>query len=100
MSKKFASSVIILVLINVLVKFLWIFGVERGLQLKVGFENYGLYYSLFNFTAILSVISDSGLSNHLVRSVATDEQKQQSGTICDASLGKFDAVLWCVLNKV
>ena len=77
MSKKFASSVIILVLVNLLVKFVWIFGVERGIQLQVGFENYGLYYSLFNFTAILSVIAEGGLSNFLVRSVATDEQKQQ-----------------------
>lgn len=78
MSKKFASSVIILVLVNLLVKFVWIFGVERGFQLKVGFENYGLYYSLFNFTAILSVIAEGGLSNFLIRSVATDEQKQQN----------------------
>lgn len=77
MSKKFASTVIILILVNLLVKFLWIFGVERGVQLQVGFENYGLYYSLFNFTAILSVFADGGLSNYLVRSVAHEKKKQQ-----------------------
>lgn len=77
MSKKFASSVIILVMVNLLVKFLWIFGVERGIQLQVGFENYGLYYSLFNFTALLSVLADGGLSNYLVRSVAHENNKQQ-----------------------
>lgn len=77
MSKKFASSVIILVLVNVLVKFLWIFGVERGIQLQVGFENYGLYYSLFNFTAILSVIADGGLNNYVVNVVAQGNQKHR-----------------------
>jgi O-antigen/teichoic acid export membrane protein len=75
MSKKFASSVILLILVNVLVKFLWIFGVERGIQLQVGFQNYGLYYSLFNFTFILSIITDGGLSNYLVTSIA--QQKNQ-----------------------
>ena len=77
MSKKFASSVIILVLVNVLVKFIWIFGVERGIQLQVGFENYGLYYSLFNFTAILSVIADGGLNNYVVNAVAQENQKHR-----------------------
>ena len=76
MSKKFASSVIILVLVNVLVKFVWIFGVERGIQLQVGFENYGLYYSLFNFTAILCVFADGGLNNYVVNAVAQENQKQ------------------------
>ncbi|OZY84599.1 hypothetical protein CBP51_15605 [Cellvibrio mixtus] len=38
--------------------------------------------------------------SHFTVFAFNDEQKQQSGTICDASLGKFDAVLWCVFNKV
>lgn len=71
MSKKFASQVVVLVLVNLIIKLIWIFGVERGVQIEVGFAEYGLYYSLFNFTFILSAISDPGLSNYLIRSLST-----------------------------
>jgi O-antigen/teichoic acid export membrane protein len=73
MSKKFAGQVVILVLVNLIIKLIWIFGVERGVQIKVGFAEYGLYYSLFNFTFILSVITDPGLSNYLIRSLSSDK---------------------------
>lgn len=72
MYKKFASQAGILILINLIIKLIWIFGVERKLQLSVGFESYGAYYSLFNLTLILSIITDPGLSNYLVRSLASN----------------------------
>ncbi|TKC00429.1 oligosaccharide flippase family protein [Pedobacter cryophilus] len=73
MSKKFASQVVVLVLVNLIIKLIWIFGVERGVQISVGFAEYGLYYSLFNFTFILSAISDPGLSNYLIHSLSIDK---------------------------
>jgi len=74
MYKKFASQVGILILINIIIKLIWLFGIERKLQITVGFENYGAYYSLFNLTLILSMITDPGLSNYLVRSLASDKE--------------------------
>lgn len=79
MYKKFASQVGILILINLIIKLIWIFVIERKLQLTVGFENYGIYYSLFNFTVILSVITDPGLSNYLVRSLASKNNFKTKG---------------------
>lgn len=70
MHKKLAGWVIILILVNVSIKLIWIFGVERGVQLAAGFEAYGLYYSLFNFSFVLSIITDPGINNYLLRSVA------------------------------
>jgi len=70
MHKKLAGWVIILILVNVSIKLVWIFGVERGVQLAAGFEAYGLYYSLFNFSFVLSIITDPGINNYLLRSVA------------------------------
>lgn len=70
MLKKFASQVTILVIVNLIIKLIWIFLIERNVQLKVGFEAYGLYYTLFNFTFILGVINDPGLSNYLIRFIS------------------------------
>ncbi|WP_017256899.1 oligosaccharide flippase family protein [Pedobacter arcticus] len=65
--KTFASQVTVLVLVNLLVKLIWIFFIERKVQITVGFQNFGLYYSIFSFTLILGVINDPGLNNYLVQ---------------------------------
>lgn len=67
MSKKFAGQVSLLVLINLFVKLVWVLGIERNIQLSVGFNDYGAYYTLLSFSLILSIISDPGLSNYLIR---------------------------------
>lgn len=73
-AKKFAGQVSLLIVVNLIVKLLWIFFIERKIQLLVGFENYGLYYSIFNFTLILSIINDPGLSNYIIRFLASKNE--------------------------
>lgn len=73
-AKKFAGQVSLLIVVNLIVKLLWIFFIERKIQLLVGFENYGLYYSIFNFTLILSIINDPGLSNYIIRFIASKNE--------------------------
>lgn len=80
-AKKFASQVSLLIVVNLIVKLVWIFFIERKIQLLVGFENYGLYYSIFNFTLILSIINDPGLSNYLIRFIAS--KNKNSSEISD-----------------
>ena len=73
MSKKFAGQVSLLVLINLFVKLVWVLGIERNIQLSVGFNDYGAYYTLFSFSLILSIISDPGLSNYLIRHLSQND---------------------------
>ncbi len=73
-AKKFAGQVSLLIVVNLIVKLIWIFFIERKIQLLVGFENYGLYYSIFNFTLILGIINDPGLTNYLIRFLASKNQ--------------------------
>ncbi|MBC7655173.1 MAG: oligosaccharide flippase family protein, partial [Oligoflexus sp.] len=73
-AKKFAIQVSLLIVVNLIVKLIWIFFIERKIQLLVGFENYGLYYSIFNFTLILSIINDPGLTNYLIRFIASKSE--------------------------
>jgi O-antigen/teichoic acid export membrane protein len=62
-----------LVLLNVLVKPLWIFGIDRQLQVLVGHEAYGTYFSILSLAIILSFLADAGITNMLNRQLAIQE---------------------------
>lgn len=80
-NKKFAGQVTLLLLVNVIVKLIWIFFIERKVQLSVGFAQYGTYYSILNYSLILSIINDPGLNNYLINQLSKDNTtaKQISG---------------------
>jgi O-antigen/teichoic acid export membrane protein len=64
MSKKFSINLLILLALNLLIKPVYLFGVEVGVQNAVGAENYGLYYAMFNFTFLFNVLLDLGINNY------------------------------------
>ncbi len=70
MQKKFVSSLLLLLLLNVLVKPLWIFGIDLTVQNRVGAEAYGLYAAIFSFTMIFNIVLDLGLTHFNNRSIA------------------------------
>ena len=63
-----------LVLLNLLVKPIWIFGIDRQLQNIVGHENYGSYFSVLNLSIVFSFLADAGLTNMMNRNLAAGEQ--------------------------
>lgn len=73
MKKLFLSNLIFLVLINLLIKPFYLFVIEVGVQNKVGPEEYGVFFSLFNFCYLFQIITDLGLNNYNNTSVAKDE---------------------------
>lgn len=70
MQKKFISNLILIVILNLLVKPLAIFGIDAGVQNRVGTEAYGLYFSLLNLSFIFNIISDLGINNFTTRNIA------------------------------
>lgn len=64
MQKIFAKNVFLLVIINLLIKPFWIFGIDRNVQLMLGNDIYGAYYSFFNLTLIFQIIMDMGLHTY------------------------------------
>src|SRR6056297_671731 len=72
MKKKFLSNLLLLVLLNILIKPFWFFGIEVAVQNRVGEEMYGLYFSLFNFAFILNILLDIGITNFNNRAVARE----------------------------
>ncbi len=72
MKKKFLSNLLLLVLLNILIKPFWFFGIEVAVQNRVGEEMYGFYFSLFNFAFILNILLDIGITNFNNRAIAQD----------------------------
>ena len=74
MQRKFILNLILLVFVNLLIKPLYLFGIDRGLQNTVGSNAYGLFYALFNLSFILSVALDPGITNFNNRHIAQNNQ--------------------------
>ncbi len=70
MLKTLLSKVSFVLILNALIKPLWIFGVDRVFQNRVGSEVYGWYFSAISLTLILSSLLDLGITNHNLKHVA------------------------------
>lgn len=70
MQKKFLSHLILIVLLNLLVKPLAIFGIDAQVQNQVGAAEYGFYFSLLNFTYLFNILLDFGISNFNIKYIA------------------------------
>lgn len=68
---RFYSSLGLLLLLNVVVKPLWIFGIDRQVQNAVGTVTYGTYFSLYNFSVVFSFLLDWGFSSYFNRQLAS-----------------------------
>lgn len=70
MQYKFITNLILLLLLNLLIKPFWIFGIDRTVQNIVGPETYGNYYALLNFSFLFSILLDVGINNFNNRNIA------------------------------
>lgn len=73
MQKKFILNLILIIAVNLLIKPLYIFGVEINVQNTIGSIDYGMYYALFNLSYILSFILDPGITNFNNRHIAQNQ---------------------------
>lgn len=70
MRRFFVQNIFFLILVNLIVKPLWIFGIDRNVQIAVGHAAYGQYGALLNFSIIFQVLLDFGLQSYNNRTVA------------------------------
>lgn len=61
--KTFGVNIILLLLINILIKPFYLFGIDRTVQNEVGAESYGLFTVFFNFIFLFQIFADLGLQN-------------------------------------
>lgn len=70
MQKKFISNLALMVLLNLLVKPVAIFGIDAKVQNSVSVEDYGIYFSLLNFSFLFNILLDFGINNFTTKNVA------------------------------
>lgn len=74
LQKKLLSGLFWVMLLNLMIKPLWILGIEVGVQNAVGKEVYGFYIALFNFAYIFNILLDIGTTNYNTRNIAQHPQ--------------------------
>ncbi len=74
MKRKFATSLVLMLVLNLLVKPFWIFGIDRTVQNTVGASEYGLFFALFNLSMLLNILLDFGLTNFNNRDISRHAQ--------------------------
>lgn len=75
MQGRFFSNLILLILVNLLVKPISLFVVDAGFQNQLGHAEYGIYFSLLNFSLLFNILLDFGINNYTTRSVAQQPHK-------------------------
>lgn len=63
MQRKFVTNLALVLFLNLLIKPFWILGIEVAVQNAVGTEQYGFYYAIFNFSFLLNILLDFGITN-------------------------------------
>lgn len=63
----------LLVILNLMVKPIWIFAIDRQVQNLTGFTAYGQYFALLNLCIILNFLLDLGISAYFNREVAAQQ---------------------------
>jgi len=98
MRLRFLYNAGVVVLLNITIKPLWIFAIDRQVQNQAGPEAYGSYYALLNFSLLLGALLDAGMSNFNARRVAMQQGGQQFdvGSLLGLKTALFG--LYIVLN--
>lgn len=74
MKRVFTTNLLILLFLNILIKPFWIFGIDRTVQNTVGAGEYGIFYTLFNFSLLLNILLDFGITNYNNREISRHPQ--------------------------
>jgi len=70
MQRKFLANLMLLLFLNILIKPMYIFGIDLRVQNLVGADEYGLFFSIFNFSMLFNIILDFGITNYNNRNIS------------------------------
>jgi len=70
MLKKFIKNIALVIFLNLLIKPFWILGIDRSVQNVLGAQEYGFYYAIFNFSFLLNILLDFGITNFNNKNIA------------------------------
>lgn len=84
MKRFFVKNLFFVILINVLIKPFWVFFIDRTVQNKVGYTQFGSYWALLNTTLVFQIILDMGILNYTNKTIA--QSHDQVGKLFSSTL--------------
>lgn len=100
MQKKFVANLALLLFLNLLIKPIYILGIDRAVQVEVGAANYGIYFAIFNFTFLLTIILDFGITNFNNKNIAQNNHLLTKHFSSLVSLKLLLALVYIVVTVV
>lgn len=74
MKREFLINIIFLLVVNLLIKPFYLFGIDRTVQNTVAPGEYGIYFALFNFAFLFQIVADFGIQNYNNRNISQHRQ--------------------------
>lgn len=96
MQQKFIKNLAFLLILNIVVKPLWILGIQITVQNRVGVDDFGMYFTLINFGYLFIIITDPGLNNYTNRETSGNPSFLKSRFITIGFLKLFLGVIYGV----
>ena len=75
MQRIFFSNLMLMILLNLLIKPIALFGIDATVQNRVGPENYGIYFSLLNLSVLFNILLDFGINNYTTKNLAQNPEE-------------------------
>ncbi|MGB1031019.1 MAG: oligosaccharide flippase family protein, partial [Flavobacteriales bacterium] len=94
--KQFLSSLGLLLLLNLMIKPIYVLCIETGVQNVVGPEVFGIYSAILSVTFLLNIFLDAGITNFNTRNIAQHQQLLQKHFSGIISLRLFLGVIYFV----
>ena len=70
MHRRFIKNASFLIIINLIIKPVYILGIDREVQNVIGPTEYGVFFALFNFSYLFHIINDFGIQSFNARFIA------------------------------
>ncbi len=70
MNREFLVNILLVVVLNLLIKTVYLFGIDRTVQNIVGEGEYGVYFTLLSFTFLFQIVTDLGVNSFNNRHIA------------------------------
>ena len=75
MRRFFVKNILFVIAVNVLVKPIWVFFIDRTVQNSVASASYGTYQALLSLSIIFQMVLDFGISSYNTRTISQDPDK-------------------------
>ncbi len=71
---KFTKNILLLLGINLLIKPIYVLGIDAKIQDVLGDESYGIFFALYNFSFLFQILLDMGIHNYNSKHVSQNNE--------------------------